>query len=166
MSQEEKKAVAAYQSEYRARNRESLLESKREWHRENKERIRVRRTNYCRQRRINEPEYRLYLRVSCLVRASLRGKKKGRRLEELLGYTISELANHLQTKFHSGMSWENAGKWHIDHIVPLSHFQIAGEDDPAFRKAWALGNLQPLWAADNLAKGARMPVTNHLGIEP
>jgi len=52
------------------------------------------------------------------------------------------------------MSWENIGDWHIDHIVPLSRFKVSGPDDPELRRAWALTNLRPLWAKDNMRKSA------------
>jgi len=56
-----------------------------------------------------------------------------------------------------GMGWHNMSEWHIDHIMPLASFNFTGLDDPAVREAWALSNLRPLWAADNIRKGARLP---------
>lgn len=55
------------------------------------------------------------------------------------------------------MSWENYGRdgWHIDHRVPLAAFKFNTPDDPDFKVAWALTNLQPMWATDNFSKGAR-----------
>lgn len=46
------------------------------------------------------------------------------------------------------------GEWHIDHIVPLSAFDITTEDSDGFKRAWALSNLRPLWAAENLKKSS------------
>lgn len=62
---------------------------------------------------------------------------------------------HLERQFLPGMTWENRGEWHIDHIRPLCSFQFQTPDCPQFREAWALTNLQPLWAQDNLKKGGR-----------
>lgn len=53
------------------------------------------------------------------------------------------------------MSWENYGEWHIDHVTPLSWFQYKSVTDEGFSAAWALNNLQPLWAEDNLSKNNR-----------
>lgn len=75
---------------------------------------------------------------------------------EVLGYTRDELMAHLERQFLKGMSWENIGHWHIDHIVPLSSFAVSSMDSPEFRRAWSLTNLRPLWAKDNLKKGAQM----------
>ena len=82
----------------------------------------------------------------------LRGGKGGRRTEKLVGYSMDELRVHLERQFAKGMSWENMGEWHIDHIVPLVSFAITGPDDPELRRAWSLTNLRPLWASANLSK--------------
>jgi hypothetical protein len=96
--------------------------------------------------------------VSC-VRASIAnciaGRSGGGGLLRKLGYDRHELMGHIEARFQSGMSWDNYGKWHLDHIRPLSSFTIVSTDCPDFKAAWALNNLQPLWAADNLKKGAR-----------
>jgi len=76
-----------------------------------------------------------------------------------LGYTGKQLLDHLQAKFVDGMSWENFGidGWHVDHIRPVSSFPL----DTPLTVINALENLQPLWARDNLSKGAKW-VSDHL----
>ncbi len=95
----------------------------------------------------NKPINRLHASVSVRIKDSLRGTKKGKGVEKIIGYKISELHSHLERQFSKGMDWENYGRWHIDHIVPLSSF---GPDD--VRTAWALPNLRPLWAIENQRK--------------
>lgn len=68
-----------------------------------------------------------------------------------LGCTICELKTHLETQFQTGMTWDNYGKWHVDHIKPLSRFNL--QNMVEFNKACHYANLQPLWAKDNLIKG-------------
>jgi 5-methylcytosine-specific restriction endonuclease McrA len=86
----------------------------------------------------------------------LKGKKRGRHWETLVGYTLAELMQTLEREFREGMSWENYGKvWQVDHIIPLAHFDYNSPDDLKFRKAWALGNLQPLWKGENQRKGTK-----------
>jgi hypothetical protein len=69
-----------------------------------------------------------------------------------LGCSIEELKKHIESQFTEGMNWDNYGEWHIDHIVPLSFFKL---DNPIeLRSACHYTNLQPLWATDNLKKGA------------
>ncbi len=69
-----------------------------------------------------------------------------------LGCSLEYLKNHLESKFQPGMTWENQGKWHMDHIIPLSSTKI--EKD--LYKLCHYTNLQPLWAVDNLKKGKKI----------
>ena len=94
---------------------------------------------------------RISARIWQCLKATSGGKQR-RRWEALVGYSTDDLKAHLERQFVKGMSWENMGKWHIDHIVPLSSFQFAGPDDPEFRAAWALTNLRPLCASENIKK--------------
>jgi len=86
---------------------------------------------------------------------SLRKNKAGRHWETLVGYTVHDLKRHLESRFKNGMSWENFGKWHIDHIVAQARFNFKKPEDKEFRRCWALSNLQPLWAKDNFSKQDR-----------
>ena len=73
-----------------------------------------------------------------------------------LGCTIPELKQYLESKFQEGMTWENWGVhgWHIDHIIPLSSFDLADRDQ--LLTAFHYTNLQPLWAQANWSKGDRI----------
>jgi Zn ribbon nucleic-acid-binding protein len=77
-------------------------------------------------------------------------------LAKMVGYTLQELMDHLENQFQPGMTWKNYGEWHIDHIAPLSEFKCDSVDSLIFKKAWALENLQPLWARDNARKNNRV----------
>lgn len=74
---------------------------------------------------------------------------------KLVGYTAGDLRRHLERQFVRGMSWENFGDWHIDHIVPIARFTFTSADDEQFKQCWAITNLRPLWARANISKGAR-----------
>jgi hypothetical protein len=90
-------------------------------------------------------------RLSGLVK---KGKKAASTME-LVGCTVAQLRQHLQAQFTDGMNWENYGKhgWHVDHIRPCASFDLA--DPEQQRQCFHYSNLQPLWAADNIRKGAR-----------
>lgn len=75
------------------------------------------------------------------------------RSEQILGGTIEIVCAHLESKFEQGMSWDNHGKWHIDHIMPLSKFDLT--DPMQARIAGNYKNLRPLWGYLNLKKGGR-----------
>ncbi len=57
-----------------------------------------------------------------------------------------------EKKFINGMSWENWGKWHLDHIKPVSSF----DKSEKMSIINSLDNLQPLWAVDNLKKSNKL----------
>lgn len=69
-------------------------------------------------------------------------------IEEIIGYKIEDLYNHLNNNLKDGMSWEERSKWHIDHIKPASSFS-----SKQIKECFSLDNLRPLWASDNLKKG-------------
>lgn len=50
------------------------------------------------------------------------------------------------------MVLKTCNQWHIDHIKPLSSFDLTNRDELLI--ACHYTNLQPLWAKDNLKKGA------------
>ena len=74
----------------------------------------------------------------------------------LFPYSPADVAQHLESKFLPGMGWHNRSDWHIDHIRPISSFGIDHWDSDAWKTCFALENLQPLWATDNIKKGARV----------
>jgi hypothetical protein len=86
-----------------------------------------------------------------------------------LPYTIKELKTHLEQQFEPWMTWENWGVyrkelwndddsgtwvWHIDHIKPSSEFIYQSMQDEQFKTCWALSNLRPLSAKQNISEGA------------
>jgi len=100
----------------------------------------------------SSPSRRLENSMRSRMYAALKGRTSGSCLSRL-GYSKKQLLDHLESLFQPGMTWENYGKWHVDHIVPCASFDHL--DPVQFERCWALGNLQPLWAADNVKKGAR-----------
>lgn len=102
---------------------------------------------------------KLSRRISCLVRSRLKSANSRRdgdtTWRDVLGYDVPDLLRHLERQFLRDMTWKNMEKWHIDHIVPVSSFEFSSITDPGFRAAWALTNLRPLWAIENIAKGAK-----------
>jgi hypothetical protein len=86
------------------------------------------------------------------------------RHKKLLGCSIEQLKQHLEKQFQSGMSWQNYGKWHVDHIKPCASFDLnnSTEQEVCFHYT----NLQPLWAKDNLRKSDNIiyPELQKLGV--
>lgn len=107
-------------------------------------------------KRMQNYTFKLSADISASIRLSLKGNKNGRHWEELVGYTLQELIKCLEAKFQSGMTWGNRGKWHIDHKKPIASFNFNSYEDSEFKECWALDNLQPLWAFENLSKGNKI----------
>lgn len=99
---------------------------------------------------------RLRTTISNGIYHSLKGVKTKQHFELYLGYSIEELKHHIEKQFQYGMTWENYGKWHIDHIIPVSVFNFKTQDDIDFKKCWSLKNLQPMWASENFKKKAKL----------
>lgn len=141
---------------WRQANTERFDANAAKWKALNRDKVRAAQRRYDARIRAT-PKGRLENTISSGVRKALcPGSKAGRATFDLLGYTPDALMRHLEGLFLEGMTWANYGDWHIDHRVPLSAFNYETPDHADFRRAWALSNLQPLWARDNLSKGARI----------
>jgi len=86
----------------------------------------------------------------------LKGKSPDAGFEYWFRYTPQQLREHFQSLFKKGMTWDNYGKWHMDHVIPQCRFSYINEEDQGFADCWSLKNLQPLWAEENFKKGKRI----------
>lgn len=136
---------------WRARNPEKMREYLRKWKKRNHEKV----AEWDRISR-NTPRNRLDGRMKSAIRQALSGRKSGRTWESIVGYSLTDLMRHLESKFKDGMSWDNIGSWQIDHIIPRSAFSYETSRDIDFKICWSLKNLQPLWAEDNNAKNCKL----------
>jgi hypothetical protein len=93
-------------------------------------------------------------RVKAIIAYSLKQGRTSPKWRELLPFDLRDLGPHLERQFVGGMNWDRffSGEIHIDHIVPISDFNITSVDCPEFRACWSLANLRPIWANDNLRK--------------
>ena len=102
--------------------------------------------------------YKLRHRLRSRISTAVRKGYKTLKFCEYLGCDLQTLKKHLEDQFQPGMSWDNHGNsgWHIDHILPLSAFDLENEEQ--LRIAGNYKNLQPLWAKDNLIKSNKIVV--------
>ena len=160
-----KKAVhmkrKAYDDKYISKP--EVKEGKREKERAYRQTVEAKRkTNEAQNKRNRLPKYKVGISIRNTIHSSIRRKgitkrqwAKTKATFDTLGYTPMDLVKHLESQFTEDMSWENHGidGWHIDHIRPVASFNYDSTEHPDFKKCWALNNLQPLWAKDNLSKG-------------
>ena len=166
MTKEEKKE---YNKKYYAANRESEILRKCKYYSENKNKINSK--NFCKKWYSANRKYKINYQtiyeknklktdLNFKLKKSLRSRirlavknnqKKGSAVKDL-GCSIQEFKLYIESKFKTGMTWENWGQygWHIDHIIPLASFDLSDRDQ--FLKACNYKNLQPLWASENLNK--------------
>lgn len=140
---------------YRA-NKEKIYKRQQKYREKNKERLTKHANAYLKKRKKIDLLYKFTKNVRRLVlsaftRNKTKDYKKQSKTESLLGCKISNLRDHLAKQFQPGMTFENHGEWHIDHIIPLASAKTQEEVE----KLCHYTNLQPLWAADNIRKGAK-----------
>jgi len=123
-----------------------------------KEEKRVKRNEWEKIRRRTDVKYVIRNRMRSIMFNAIRRGKAGKRWQDLLGYTVDDLKKHLQKQFKDGMTWERFlnGEIHIDHKIPVAVHNFKKPSDYDFKRCFALSNLQPLWAFDNISKGARI----------
>jgi hypothetical protein len=118
----------------------------------NKKRIQKQETKYRLNRLKNNIEFRLITNLRTRLNSVIRGEVKHATTLSLIGCSLNQLKKYIEDKFSPDMSWDNYGLygWHIDHIKPLSKFDLT--DEKEIRKACNYMNLQPLWAKCNISK--------------
>jgi len=113
--------------------------------------------DYRRHKRQTDPLCKLRDSLRFRIWSALKTKySKNKRTVELLGADIYTVKTFLESKFDKGMNWQNHGKWHIDHIIPLSSAKTQDE----LERLCHYTNLQPLWASENLLKSNKLGVNN------
>ena len=141
--------------EYYEKHREKLLEYYKERRKKPEVKARDRATKKIsiKKRYARDPNAKLASLIRDRIYKALINFYKSSSSIELLGCSIDECRKYLESKFLKGMSWKNKGEWHIDHIVPISSFDLNKPEEQS--KCFHYTNLQPLWAIDNLKKGAK-----------
>ena len=156
-----KEKVLEYSKQHRLANIDSYKERERKYSFNNKETKKIfnklwrqKNSEYLRQyyndKYQNNENFHIWQICRQLVRRAFLaiGTKKEGTTREFLNYSSQELKEHIEKQFKDGMSWDNHGEWHIDHIIPISKATTLEEGIELSK----LSNLQPLWAEENLLK--------------
>jgi len=135
-----------YDKEYKQKNAQKYID----YRNKNKEKSNKQR----KEKRDSNPLYKLTgnLRRRVLHCFKRKSWSKNNATTDMLGCSFDYARQHLEQQFTEGMTWENQGKWHIDHIIPLSSAKTENE----LIKLCHYKNLQPLWAKDNLIKSNKI----------
>lgn len=159
---------------YRARHKDEIAKKdriykkseqgqkkKKEWTESNRDAIRMWTRKYNKERRENDPNYKLLTNIRTRINRALTSNFKKGNTIKLIGCSIEQLKRHIEGMFRDGMTWDNhtIDGWHLDHIMPCSSFDLSTVSGQ--KKCFHWSNLQPLWAWENLKKHAKIPEYNN-----
>jgi hypothetical protein len=133
-------------------NIDSEREKNKKYYHDNKEVLRKRNNKWKNDKRKNDGFYRMKINLRHRIREYLLGESQGKRTMEIVGLDKMNFKLYIENKFVDGMSWENYGDWHLDHIIPL----CTGKNNQEVLALNHYTNLQPLWAIDNLKKNRKI----------
>ena len=131
---------------YNKDNREKLSEYQRIYREKNP----LYNSNYQKNKRIVDINYRLIGNMRARICNIIQNKTKN--TFECLGVDIDVFKNYIESKFMNGMTWENYGEWQLDHILPIS----IGKNEKEICELNYYTNLRPLWKHDNLVKSNKI----------
>lgn len=151
--------------QYIQSNKEKRAESYKQWRESNKEKIKQYRESnkekiakkyyqYQKNRLTTDPIFKFKYNVRNLIRHSFKkhNHRKATRTEQILGCSLDFFKVYISNQFQKGMSFDNSGKWHLDHIIPLA---TANTEEDVIRLNHYT-NFQPLWAEENLKKSNKI----------
>ena len=164
-----KEKIAQQRKEYRAANAEVRKQKMREWYEANRETAKQKAKEYRQvnkdklaawakeyraERKQKDPVYAMTIRIRSLINVKLytKGYTKRSKTYEILGCDYAEFVAHIESQFSEGMTWENRNLWHLDHKIPVAHAKTEEE----VLRLNHYTNIRPMWANDNLKKGARL----------
>jgi hypothetical protein len=141
-------------------NKEHRKQYLKEYREKNIDKIREVKRTYERTRKANDPLYKLISNFRTAIYQVLKENNvdKNGHYFEILKYSPDELISHLENQFKDGMTWDNYGEWHVDHIKAISLHNIKEIGDEEFMKCWSLDNLQPMWGKENIRKSNKIIV--------
>ena len=147
--------VAKTKGTLRAACKECTQKARKKYYSENHDKVVKCNTEYQNKRSATDPIFKLEKNLRCRLYHALRSQavKKSTKTFDLVGCSVDNLWFWLESRFQPGMTRENYGEWHVDHIKAVANFDL--EDEEEQKKCFHYTNLQPLWAEDNLKKGTK-----------
>ena len=155
---ETKKRKSENHKNWAEKNKEHLSKYIKEYRENNVDKIKQIKRDYERNRKARDPLYKLISNFRTAIYQVLKESnvEKNKHYFDILQYTPEQLISHLENKFTDKMSWDNYGDWHVDHKLPITHYNIQEMGDSEFMKCWSLDNLQPMWGVDNIKKSNKL----------
>ena len=130
-------------------------EKARKYYESNKEIILAKNYEYAKKRLQEDICLKLARNLRCRLNKAIKNNQKTGSAIDNLGCSIEEFKKYIESLWRPGMNWDNNSHtgWHIDHIKPLSAFNLNDEEE--LKKACHYTNLQPLWYNENMSKSGK-----------
>ena len=151
---------------YREKNKEKLKVRDSNYYQKNKVQINERNKNYIsdnrnkrneyirkykKEKKLKEPSFKIYELLRKRIWRCVKKNKKSNISKYYLGCDLEFYKKWIEYTFSNDMNWENHGKiWHIDHVIPISYFNLT--DDDKIKIAFNWKNTRALSIKDNLVK--------------
>ena len=103
-----------------------------------------------------DPLFKMTCRIRCQIKNYVKRvdvkKPKSCSTTDILGCSFHEFKSYIEKQFTEGMSWDNYGQWHYEHIVPVS----LGKTEEEVIELCHYTNYRPLWGDENLSKSNKI----------
>lgn len=144
LTQKQKRQI--YNKRYREKNKEKI----KEWRKNNRTKIREQQRKY----NSKDPLFKVKRSVRRAIHKHIkkRGYTKKAKSFKILGCPFDVFKQYIERQFTKGMTWDNYGDWHLDHIIPMA----SATTEEEVLKLNHYTNFQPLWAEDNLKKSDKI----------
>ena len=143
-----------YLTNWMSENPDKMKEYRKKAYLKNKENRKGINNLYFKYKRINDPFFKLKMNLRNLIKNGLtkQGYTKKSKTYEIIGISYDDFRKYIESKFLDGMNWDNYGKWHLDHIIPM----CSATSEIEAISLCHYENFQPLWAIDNQIKGGKI----------
>jgi hypothetical protein len=163
--QNNKEKKKEYNKEYKIENKEKIKEKRKKYYLNNSIAIKEKNKKYSQTNKIEiykyiknrkelDPLFKLKGNIRSLISIAIKkqGYSKKSKTFSILCCTEVEFKKHLERQFTKGMTWDNLGQWHLDHIYPVS----LAKDEQELIRLNHYTNFQPMWAVQNIIKGNKI----------
>ena len=109
------------------------------------------RNQYHKFQRQNNPNYKILELTRHRINAAVAKGFKNSKSKDLLGCSITECREYIESKFLPEMNWSNHGDvWELDHIKPCINFDLTLESEQ--KRCFHYSNMQPLFKTTKIAE--------------
>ncbi len=151
-----KEEMTEYNKEYWVKTKDIQTKKHKIWKEANREHVNEYSRNFKRiwekNQRETNTKFKIVKNLRCRLYQAIKfgyGVKNESTLN-LLSCSLDFFQGYMESKFQDGMTWENYGKWHIDHIIPCNSWDLSQEEE--VKMCFHYLNLQPMWGSENSSK--------------